>query len=49
MTYKKPTIDEWKRLAEKELRGKSVEGLYKRTAEEIDIKPVYGPDVCLKT
>ena len=38
---KSPSIQEWYALAEKELRGKSVESLTKMTPEGIEIKPVY--------
>ena len=34
-------INSWKKLAEKQLRGKSLESLTKKTPEGIDIKPLY--------
>ena len=36
-----PTLHDWYALAEKELRGKSVEDLSKVTPEGIEIKPIY--------
>lgn len=36
-----PTMKDWYALAEKELRGRSVESLAVDTPEGIDIKPVY--------
>ena len=38
---KSPTLKDWYALAEKELRGKPVDGLTKMTPEGIEIKPVY--------
>ena len=35
--------DAWKKLAEKELRGRAIEDLTWDTAEGIAVKPVYGP------
>ena len=37
----KPTLDDWKRLAEKELRGRSLEELTWSTPEGIDVRPLY--------
>ncbi len=37
----KPNIASWKELAEKELRGRSVDTLTRNSAEDIPIKPVY--------
>ncbi|MBU1582020.1 MAG: methylmalonyl-CoA mutase, partial [Proteobacteria bacterium] len=34
-------IDKWKELAQKQLRGKPLESLTKKTPEGIDIKPLY--------
>jgi len=34
-------VQKWKELAEKELRGKSLEALTRKTPEGIDIKPLY--------
>jgi methylmalonyl-CoA mutase len=36
--------DQWKQLAEKELRGKPLEALDWETPEGIRVKPVYGPE-----
>ena len=44
MTDKTPTLKDWYALAEKELRGKPIDGLTKNTPEGIEIKPVYGAD-----
>jgi methylmalonyl-CoA mutase len=38
---KYPDMDKWKTLAEKELRGTTVESLSRSTPEEITIKPLY--------
>jgi methylmalonyl-CoA mutase len=35
------TLDDWKALAEKELRGKPLDGLTWQTPEGIDVKPLY--------
>ncbi|MEM9725988.1 MAG: methylmalonyl-CoA mutase, partial [Pseudomonadota bacterium] len=35
------TFETWKALAEKELRGRSLDSLTKRTPEGIDVKPLY--------
>ena len=37
----KPTLDEWKKLAEKELRGRSLDDLTWSTPEGIDVRPLY--------
>lgn len=39
-----PTLKDWYALAEKELRGRTVESLTTETPEGIDIKPVYTAD-----
>ncbi len=36
--------DQWKKLAEKELRGRAIEALTWETPEGISVKPVYGPE-----
>ena len=36
-----PDLNSWKALAEKELRGKPLDGLNKKTPEGITIKPIY--------
>ena len=41
---KSPTLKDWYALAEKELRGKPVDGLTKMTPEGIEIKPVYSAE-----
>ncbi|MCI4661645.1 MAG: methylmalonyl-CoA mutase [Neomegalonema sp.] len=41
MSDHKPTMEEWRALAEKELRGRSVEDLTWETAEGINVKPLY--------
>ncbi len=38
---KQPDINDWKELAEKELRGKPLDDLTWKTPEGIDVKPVY--------
>jgi len=38
------TLEHWRRLAEQELRGGSIEDLAWRTAEGIDVKPVYSAE-----
>ncbi len=38
---KKADLNQWKELAEKQLRGKPLEALVKKTPEGIDIKPLY--------
>ncbi|MCG8427964.1 MAG: methylmalonyl-CoA mutase family protein, partial [Chromatiales bacterium] len=37
----KPTLEQWKTLAEKELRGRPLENLNWNTPEGIGVKPVY--------
>jgi len=37
----KPTLDDWKALAEKELRGRPMDELTWHTPEGIDVKPLY--------
>ncbi|MEQ9639390.1 MAG: methylmalonyl-CoA mutase [Alphaproteobacteria bacterium] len=37
----KPTTDAWRELAEKDLRGRSVDDLVWQTPEGIDVKPLY--------
>ena len=37
----KPTLDEWRELAERELRGRSLDDLIWQTAEGIAVKPLY--------
>ena len=39
-----PSISQWKALAEKELRNKSIDQLTKETADGIQVKPVYSSD-----
>lgn len=41
MSKQTPTLDDWKKLAEKELRGKSLDALYTQTPEGISIAPLY--------
>jgi len=41
MTFSKKSTEDWAALAEKELRGKPLDGLTWRTPEGIDIKPLY--------
>ena len=36
-----PTIDQWKELAAKQLKGKSLESLNWQTAEGIPVKPLF--------
>jgi methylmalonyl-CoA mutase len=36
-----PDMDKWTRLAEKELRGASIDTLSRTTPEDIIIKPLY--------
>ena len=36
-----PTVDQWKELAAKQLRGKTLESLDWHTAEGIPVKPLY--------
>ena len=38
-----PTLEDWQALAERELRGRSVEDLTWRTPEGIAVKPLYTP------
>ncbi|HEB97155.1 MAG TPA: methylmalonyl-CoA mutase, partial [Sedimenticola thiotaurini] len=40
----KPTLDDWRRLAEKELRGRSLDELTWHTPEGIDVRPLYTRD-----
>lgn len=37
----KPTLDEWRKLAEKELKGRDPESLNWQTLEGIEVKPLY--------
>ncbi|MCP3953984.1 MAG: hypothetical protein GY697_17470, partial [Desulfobacterales bacterium] len=37
----KTNIDAWKKIAEKQLRGKPLDSLNKMTPEGIEIKPLY--------
>ena len=37
----KPTVDSWRELAEKELRGRKPDELVWQTPEGIDVKPLY--------
>ncbi|NKB56043.1 MAG: methylmalonyl-CoA mutase [Alphaproteobacteria bacterium] len=39
--FPRKTLDEWKALAEREIRGKPLESLQWRTLEGIEVKPVY--------
>ena len=41
MTFKQHSIDDWERLARRELKDRSPEELRWRTPEGIDVKPVY--------
>ena len=41
MTSDEHTFEQWRRLAEKELGGRSPDELVRRTAEGIDVKPLY--------
>ena len=36
-----PDLNDWKELAKKQLRGKPLDGLIRKTPEGIDIKPLY--------
>ncbi|MCP5417282.1 MAG: methylmalonyl-CoA mutase [Chromatiaceae bacterium] len=40
----KPTLDDWKIQAEKEMRGKPIESLTWSTPEGIQVKPLYTPE-----
>ncbi|MEO1292733.1 MAG: methylmalonyl-CoA mutase family protein, partial [Pseudomonadota bacterium] len=44
MSDKKPSMDQWTALAEKELRGRSLDDLTWQTAEGIAVKPLYTAD-----
>ncbi len=39
--FPKPTLDKWNELAEKELRGRSLDELTWNTPEDIQVKPLY--------
>ncbi|MGB1539978.1 MAG: methylmalonyl-CoA mutase family protein, partial [Rickettsiales bacterium] len=41
MKTTKPTLADWQKLAEKELKGKPLEALYRDTPEGIRLKPLY--------
>ncbi|MDO5631489.1 MAG: methylmalonyl-CoA mutase [Paracoccus sp. (in: a-proteobacteria)] len=40
----KPTLDDWRKLAEKELKGRSPDDLNWQTLEGIEVKPLYTQD-----
>ncbi|MDO5705595.1 MAG: methylmalonyl-CoA mutase [Paracoccus sp. (in: a-proteobacteria)] len=40
----KPTLDDWRKLAEKELKGRSPDSLNWETLEGIEVKPLYTAD-----
>jgi methylmalonyl-CoA mutase len=40
-TPEKATVEQWAELAEKQMRGKSMDSLIWNTAEGIDVKPLY--------
>jgi len=42
--FKTPSVDEWRELARKELKGGDPDDLVWRTAEGIEIKPLYGAE-----